>query len=278
MSAEGTKGRITRILVAVDASPPSLDALEAATELAANLQAELVGLFIEDINLLRLAETPFAREVGFFSGSIREFDSQQMQRQLHSQANRVRRRLSQLAERSQIRWSFRVARGVINTEILSAASNADLVIMGRTGWSTRQRLGSTAQAMASQASSHTLIHAPRTSAKPAFLVVYDGSEIAQRALTTAVHLIQGQKGFLSVALVAADHEQARSLQIDVALWLRSRDLQARYRWLFEIDEENIKQLMQTEGECMLILPGSMLTGESLVNLLREIRCPVMVVH
>jgi nucleotide-binding universal stress UspA family protein len=278
MKREERAGRITRILVAVDDSPPSLEALDAAVELAASLRAELLGLYVEDINLLRLADSPFAQEVGLFSGSIRELDAQRLQRQLRAQANRVRRRLSRLAERSKIRWSFRVARGSIDTELLSAASDVDLVILGRIGWSGGRRLGSTAQAMASQTPRPTLIHAPRAAPKPAILVVYDGSEIAQRALSTATDLVQVQRGFLSVAIVAADHENARHLQIEVALWLRSRDLQARYRWLFDVDKEKVKQLMEAEGECMLVLPGSMLAGESLVTLLHGLKCPVMVVH
>lgn len=278
MKGKEGEGRITRILVAVDASPPSLAALEAAAELAANLQAELMGLYIEDINLLRLANSPFAQEVGLFSGAIRELDAQRLQRQLRAQANRVRRRLSQLAERLQIRWSFRVARGAIDTELLSAASDVDLVILGRAGWSGKRQLGSTAQTMASQALRPALFHAPRSTPRPAVLVVYDGSEIAQRALTTAADLVQSQKGFLSVAIIAGDHENARRIQIEVALWLRSRDLQARYRWLFEVDEDKVKQVMQAEGECMLVLPGSMLAEESLVKLLHGLRCPVMVVH
>ena len=44
---------IRRILVALDTSKHSLAALEAADELAAWLKAELFGLFVEDINLLR---------------------------------------------------------------------------------------------------------------------------------------------------------------------------------------------------------------------------------
>ena len=43
---------IRRILVALDASPHSLAALEAASELADALKAELVGIFVEDVNLL----------------------------------------------------------------------------------------------------------------------------------------------------------------------------------------------------------------------------------
>lgn len=278
MKNEERAGRITRILVAVDASPSSLAALDAAAELAASLRAELVGLYVEDINLLRLADSPFAREVGLFSGSIRELDAQRLERQLRAQANRVRRRLSRLAERSQIRWSFRVARGAIDTELLSAASDVDLVILGRIGWSRGRRLGSTAQAIASQTPRPALIHAPRAALKPAILVIYDGSEVARRALTTATDLVQVQRGFLSVAIVAADHENARNLQIEVAMWLRSRDMQSRYRWLFDVNNETVKQLMEAEGECMLVLPGSMLAEESLVTLLHGLKCPVMVVH
>ena len=44
---------IRRILVALDASPASLSAMQNAVELAARLGAELIGLFVEDINLLR---------------------------------------------------------------------------------------------------------------------------------------------------------------------------------------------------------------------------------
>ena len=278
MNGDEGAEKIMRILVAVDASPLSFAALEAAAELAASLHAELMGLYIEDINLLRAADSPFAREVGHFSGSIRELDSQRLQRQLRSQANRVRRKLSKLAERSQIRWSFRVTRGAIDAELLSAASDVDLVILGRAGWSGKRRLGSTAQAVASKAPGPALLHAPRTAPKPAVLVVYDGSQVAQRALTTAANLILGQEGFLSVAIIAADHEEARRLQIEAAMWLRSRDLQARYRWLFEVDEEKVKKLMSVEGECTLVLPASMLAAESLVNLLHSLNCPVMVVH
>jgi nucleotide-binding universal stress UspA family protein len=278
MNREEGEGRITRILVAVDASPLSLAALDAAAELAASLQAELLGLYIEDINLLRLAESPFAREVGLFSGSIRELDTQRMQRQLRAQANRVRRRLSRLAERSQIQWSFRVTRGAIDTELLSAAAEVDLVILGRTGWSGGRRLGSTAQAIASKATRPALLHAPRATQRSAVLVLYDGSEVAQRALTTATDMIKGQNRFLSIAIVAEHQEDAKNLQMEVAMWLRSRGLQARYRWLFRVDVEMVKKLMQTEGQCVLVLPSSMMEGKNLITLLHGLKCPVMVVH
>ena len=57
-----------RILVALDASPQSEAALRAAAELAALLEAELEGLFVEDINLLHLCGLPFGREIRLVYG------------------------------------------------------------------------------------------------------------------------------------------------------------------------------------------------------------------
>jgi nucleotide-binding universal stress UspA family protein len=280
MSEKKAEGRIQRILVAVDASPPSFAALEAAAELASKLGAELVALYVEDITLLRLAESPFALEIGLTSGSIRQLNAQQMRRQLRAQANRVRRRVSRLEEDFRISCSFRVARGVIDAELIAAASEVDLVILGRMGWSGSRRLGSTAQAMASQQIRPTLIHTPKVKLKPSILVVYDGSETAQRALTIAASLVQGQRGFLTVAILASGQEEAKDLQVEVAMWLRSRGLQSRYRWLLEGDEAMIKHLMSVEGQCVLVLPRElpMLEGKRLTSLLDELRCPVMVVR
>ena len=58
---------IRRILVALDASPSSLVALEEAAKLAAVWDAELAGVFVEDSELLRMAQLPFMQTVGSFS-------------------------------------------------------------------------------------------------------------------------------------------------------------------------------------------------------------------
>ena len=65
MSERQEEDKIQRILVALDASTDSLAALDAAAKLAQCLQAELVGLFVEDVNLLYMAGLPFTRELRF---------------------------------------------------------------------------------------------------------------------------------------------------------------------------------------------------------------------
>jgi len=158
VSADTRAWVIRRILVALDASRHSVAALQVAADLASHLEAELVGLFVEDINLLRLAELPFAREVGSYSGTRRRLNTRQVERQLKVQAERARRALEAYADRASVRWSFEVTRGVVAPCVLAAASDADLVILGRAshGARTTGGLGSTARRVLVKPSANAL--------------------------------------------------------------------------------------------------------------------------
>lgn len=271
---------IQRILVALDASPHSLSALEAAVELAASFRAELLGLFVEDINLLRLAELPFAQEVGRFSGTLRRLDTRHVERQLHAQAVRARQALTRIAERAQVQWSFHVARGQIASELLTAASDVDLVILGKAGWSGQRRLGSTARSVLSQAPGPALILQQGVRLGLPVVVLYDGSRMAQRALAAATQLVRGSEGYLTLLLLADGPDAAQSLQMEAADWLQERGLKARYRWLSKADAARLCRVVQVEGGGVLVLHRDMplLRGEALMALLNEIGCPVLLVR
>ena len=85
--------RIRRILFALDAATDAPDSLEAATEIAERLNAELIGLFVEDVNLLRSAALPFVREINLGSGGWREFSPANVERELRSRAARAQQQL-----------------------------------------------------------------------------------------------------------------------------------------------------------------------------------------
>ena len=121
--------KIRRIIIGLEPAPRSRATLEAAARLAAQLEAELVGLFVENINLLHFAALPFAREVGFASASRRALDLEGMERSLRGLAREARQMLAAVAGRVPVRWSFRVARGTAAGELLAAAADADLVIV-----------------------------------------------------------------------------------------------------------------------------------------------------
>ena len=91
---------IHRILVALDASLRSLAALEAAAELAAQWHAELLGLFVEDVELLRMASAPAAIRCVYPSASEQPLSAVLIESELRALAERARRSLAGAAERA----------------------------------------------------------------------------------------------------------------------------------------------------------------------------------
>jgi nucleotide-binding universal stress UspA family protein len=281
MSEETRDLIIRRILVALDESPHSQAALEAAADLAARFRAELQGLFVEDVNLLRLAELPFTQEVGLFSPSRRRLDAQGVERQLRVQARRVHRALIAAAERAQVRWSFRVARGAIPTELLAAASGVDLIILGKAGWSLarRRRLGSTARTVAFRAPSLTLILQEGTRLGTPVVAVYDGSALARRALIAAAALAKEDEGAL-VVILADGPDAVRQLQEETAGWLGERAVGVRYHSLARTNASKLAHVVRTEGCGTFVLPArsELLKDEGLLALLDEVESPVLLVR
>jgi hypothetical protein len=120
--------KIRRIIVGLEPAPPSRVLLDAAVELAGKEEAELVGLFVENIDLLHFAGLPFAREVGFASATRRVMDVEAMERCLRVLAKEAHRTLEAAAAPASVRWSFRVARGSGPSELLAVARDADLLV------------------------------------------------------------------------------------------------------------------------------------------------------
>lgn len=124
--------RPRRIVVAVDAVRPAQAALEAAAELAARREVELLALFLADDDLLHFAALPFACEIGFPSAARRGIDVPSMERLLRTHGEQARRRIGEVAARLGLRWSFRVSRATLTAELLETADDAELVIAALT--------------------------------------------------------------------------------------------------------------------------------------------------
>jgi nucleotide-binding universal stress UspA family protein len=120
--------KIRRVIVGMDPALQSRALLEAAVELAERMEAELVGLFVENQDLLHFAGLPFAREVGFASATRRTLDVESMERSLRALAKEAQQTLASVAGRTPVQWSFRVVRGSPAAELLAVAEESDLVI------------------------------------------------------------------------------------------------------------------------------------------------------
>jgi nucleotide-binding universal stress UspA family protein len=274
---------IERILVALDASPHSLAALEAAVDLAVRFQAELAGLFVEDENLLRLAELPFLSEIGIFTATRRHIDGKELERQIRVQSRRIRRVFTLTTERAHVRWSFRVVRGTVLSEVLTAASEADVLVLGRAGWSLLRRgqLGSTVRGILPERFGLALILKEGTCLGAPLAVVYDGSPVAERALIAADTLRRQSDGdqVLIVLLMAEEPQRARALQSQAASCLADRNTVAHYRSLTGANVFWLADILEAEGCGTLVLPArsSALQNSVLVALLEHLDLPVLLV-
>ncbi len=176
--------KLERILLPLDVSRDSLTALEIAFDLAASLGGEISGLFIEDAALLLAGSLPFAREVGSMSGIRRQIGSADIEQRFRAVARKARQAIVEAGDRLKVPSSFRVMRGDVQAEILTAAAGADLVVLGKAGWSISAlgRPGSTCLAILSRCRVPVLIVERGTKLSPPILVVNDGTPAGRRAL------------------------------------------------------------------------------------------------
>lgn len=273
---------IRRILVALDASPASRFAVATAVSLARRFEAQLMGLFVEDRDLLRVARLPFAREVGPFAFAPRPLAADDLQRQLRAQAERLRRILRLAAETQGIPWEFRVKRGPVAAEVLAAGAEADLVILGRAGRSLMapQRLGSTARRMLLQRRGLTFVLTVEPPPQAPAIVLYDGSTAGDRALSIVDSLGAAQERRFHLILVAESRAEARGLHAAALDHLVAEPLGEAVRTLVRPTPEGVAWLVRATGPGPVVLPcgRERLQGEPLCRLADAIPNPVLLVR
>jgi len=292
---ESLRRDIRRILIALDASTHSLAALETAINLATTLEAQLEGLFVEDVNVLRLAELPFVRQVRTLSAVTQPVSRLQLEAELQAQAARARRALMGAARRARVPATFRVVRGQVPLEVLAAAMEADLLVLGRISrpLTRRRRLGSTARTVFARAPRSVFL--VQSTPVHSIMVTYDGSLLAQRALTIAANLSRAQAvgaglvpapgrvqdpPLLTVLLLAEEPALVEQLREQAALWLETWSVTADYHWPGRPTVANLAKTAQEAGCSLLVLGGERLSlSEAAVqSLLDTVGCSLMLIR
>ncbi len=250
MSKTGDALKIRRILLALDASPGSLSALEAAVDMAARIEAELSGVFVEDEDLMRLAESPFARQILYPSATQAATSRASVEREMKLQAQRARETLANAAQRAHIRWSFRTVRGKVTPELLAAAEEGDLLLLLAT---RRVRLRDISVA-----------------------VYYDNSPAANRALLTATRLAGAGRGNLTVLLAVPDAERP-ALRHQADAQLQTTGVTVRYRRMAPRNQTSLLDALHGVRAGLLVMPSRAPFDDpaALEKLLRKIETPVL---
>jgi len=230
---------IQRVVIGFDPAPADAAALRVAVGLAAGLGAQLVGLYVEDERLLRLAGLPFAREVGLHSAQSRPMLPQDVERSLRVQAERVRRLVASAADPFNLIWTLEIVRGELPRSALAATTLADLLVVA----------GSQAYAPARS------IEARRTQARtpPAsgpIVVVLEDSDASRRALALAQMLQRATGAGLIVLADAQDTVPGRARVRHVALMQRPSAV-----ILPRGDDDAAVRLLRAQLPCPLVLAG-----------------------
>ncbi len=272
---------IQRIFVALDASTQSDAALAAAVDMAAALQARLVGIFVEDINLLRAAQLPFVKEVRFSQAEVREINQQQMEQHWRLLASQVHYNLSELAREKQVEFEFEVLRGSVASRLLAAVLEADLLALGRLGRSllARTRLGSTARLVVSQARSSVLLMHDGGDLTQPVLIFYDDTPAAKRALAVAVQLTP-RHGRLRVLIWTEDDAAALEFRRQIIEQIHAAEIDVSFRRLYPHEQSQLAHDLDRTPIGLLVIgkPELLLTEDTLAAILEELDIPVLIVR
>ncbi len=271
---------IRHIAVALDCSPHSIASLTAAAELARLMHADLTGIFVEDINLIRMAELPFCHEIRMYTSEPEKVDSSQLERSLKLQARTAKESLQNIAEQFMVKHSFRVCRGMVPAEVIAAAVEADLLVLGRSGRSPacHKGLGSTAKKALAEGKKPLLFVRPGFSAKEwPILVLYDGSAGSQQALGTALDLIHPGTS-LNVLLLGETREETIEMEYQLTNKITIPGSVIQYYHLPLKNGKTLLRYIRLVDSGLLVLSDQMkISREAVHQLINEIDYPVLLV-
>jgi hypothetical protein len=266
MKKRTDSSRNVQILLALDSTSDNRAAMRAAVALAARLRAQLLGLFLEDTNLLRLADLPFTREIMRWSAQERPLTEQDLLLSLRALASRTEMELGRVAAKANVRWSFRVERGPRLKLLMEASGTSDVLLVAEHRRSIKGE-GSVLRSARRQ---------------PMVYLVYTGSLASQRALTTATAMIEHQVGGLTVFVLAYKRKELKRLHLEATTRLESQGITP---WVVDCLEEagvlNFMSKLTRLSGVALILPGDVeVPNDPLLfqRLLDQVGCPVVVVR
>jgi nucleotide-binding universal stress UspA family protein len=269
-----------RIVVALDASPGSRGALETAVVLARQLGAELVGVFVEDVNLLRLGALA-GGQVSLASGRREAFDSAQASAQLRALAWRAREALRETAFRHGAQSSFRVVRGTVGAALVEAAGDADLLVIGAHGRAPAPLgLGRTARQAAAGSRRPVLLLPGFETGAGSVAVLVEPGPLAGATLAAAAALARAARVPLTALVAAGDGAALVSASEGARDALRRHGIEATVVSLLAPSPERLLLELRRIGPGRVVLAaGGPLAGEAgLDRLLAELGRPVLIVR
>jgi hypothetical protein len=219
VSAEETRSTISRVLVELGGLADGDEVIETACDLAAAIQAELYGLFVEEESLLDLSGLPFAHTVLPGRTQAQALNPELLRQVYERLAASSRRALSARAHSAHLTWSFNTARGHGAAEIRAKVSRTDLVVIQqhRFGQSALE-LVVAARGTATVARGVVLIGRRSKRATGPIVAIDDGDEAGAETVALAARLARRHDAPVELFVIATDERSARQTEArDLAL-------------------------------------------------------------
>jgi hypothetical protein len=278
--------RFRRILLALDTASGDPAAMERAATLAARLRGELMALYVQDIDLVRLAEHGSISAMSTVTAAPHEVSTCHLRDTLRLQVARVRRELERTAARRKVKCAFQVRQGRLLAEVLSAAAADDLVVISWSGgrptppWAGSRPATAVAQALAEASARSVLLLHPATPAGGRVLIAFDGSETAWQALAIGAQIAELENAPVEVALLAGRIAEAEQWGTEISALLAESGLlvtllhtpKAGLRTLTEI------ALRHRSGLLVLDSERALAENDSGRRLLQRVLCSVLLVR
>jgi hypothetical protein len=265
------------ILVLLDASPASVSALEAGAAVASRTGARLLGLFVEDRDLVRASQLSVSGHLSLPAGVPLRLDPELVERRLAAARREAERAFEEVVRGRGLSGSFRAERGPIAATVAAAAAEVDLVVLG---WSPAARGRGIRLAAAARAA---VEYAPR------LLVIPSGCRLGEGVLAAFGDepedaVVLAEAGRLAVALAeelallltAASQAAAAELQARAGAWLMAHEVRASFERLAL--PPDLSALQQRSRGRLLVLDAGRFVGGAGRELLDELRGPLLLVR
>ncbi|MDH3202122.1 MAG: universal stress protein [Myxococcales bacterium] len=270
MNASGNDSHgARRLAVILGGGDADTRALGILASVLREFSPEVAGLFLEDVDLFRLAQLPFSCEISRLTSRAQPLTTIELEREVRVQAVRAERALRVTAERAGLKWSFQRMRGRLNMA-LEAAPNVNLLLLS----ATRRNIISSGEA---GALGRALRASEGEPTRP-IVAVFDGSDPATVALQSAIRLSRSTNRRLEVILVAATTDAAAELRGRAVQLLAPQT--ATLRRVPDMAIETLTDAIRAHAPALLVIGANKLFLESPgVGLLRRsIDCPALIVR
>lgn len=280
------------ILIAMDESKSAKSALSIGVALARICGAKVKGLYVEDI--MRLLEWQPAELISAgmgFSSAIPEtkptVEQVEVEKGFIAEANRLEKSFKETCGKFAVNHVFLTKRGRVHEIIKELAKTVDMVVIGRRGKTypeTSKEPGPVTDNLLRYTTRPVLVVPEDAKVNNRILIAYDGSQNAQRALSTGAAFAKLLNFDVKIVSVANDIDSAQKPLDEANEFLAPYELNATYvvdfgaamPWRAIIDQIRIFDpglvVIGAFGENRLV---ELIFGSTTKQVIMEATCPVL---